>query len=351
MPVSELDQKEIAAMPAGLRALLEAELAAGNEITEVGHTFPAPPAGAYFRLTKPLLTRAPLSDCGLDYYDRKGSLYSGEITDAKRFYFLLEPPRVPEPEPDTNAVRAVRTPKQGKGDGIESAVVPPAASVGDEAPLSPVQRFKRSMIGDFEKWHDGIGYDLEALRAMPPAERKSTEAMLINRGVGDWRDVEALACFPTPAAEASLRNAMRQGNAQVRNAVARHAPDLITDSTRIAFLVEALQTALFFGGMGQALDQVADFHPAPIVEVLFRGALDQSGDVAVHFAAMLCYIHGQTSEPFDLAQRRFFLRFNTSNRAERETVFRELCAKVGVDAKRYLPEAAPSKPDLPPHHS
>jgi hypothetical protein len=350
MRAAELNRKEIDAMPTDLRALLEAELAAGNEVTEVGHAFPAPPAGAYFRLTKPLLTRASLPGRGLDYHDRNGSLYSGEVTDANRFYFLLEPPRDVAPTPDMEAIRAARTPKPEGTDEVgsthrvvQAADVSSAASVRDEAGLTPVQRFKRSMAGNFEQWHDGIGYDLEALRAMSPAERESAEAMLIGRGVRDWRDVEALACFPSPAARKALRTALNQGNPEVCLAIMRHAPELVPDSNRIAFLVEALQTTLFFGGMGQTLDQVADFHPAPIVEVLLRGALEQSGDVAVHFAAMLCFIHGQASEPFDLAQRRFFLRFNTGNRVERQTLFRELCKMIGVEANRYLPASITSE--------
>jgi hypothetical protein len=349
MRATELNRKEIDAMPTNLRALLEAELAAGNEVTEVGHAFPAPPAGAYFRLTKPLLTRASLPGRGLDYHDRNGSLYSGEVTDANRFYFLLEPPREAAP-PDMDTIRAARAPKPEKTNevgtayrGVKAADVSSAASVGDESRLTPVQRFKRSMVGNFEQWHDGIGYDLEALHAMSPAERESTEAMLIGRGVRDWRDVEALACFPTPAARKALRTALSQGDPAVGLAIARHAPEVVSDSNRIALLVEALQTALFFGGMGQALDQVADFHPAPIVEVLLRGTIEQSGDVAAHFAAMLCFIHGQASEPFDLAQRRFFLRFNTGNRVERQTVFRELCKMIGVEAERYLPASTTSE--------
>jgi hypothetical protein len=37
-------------LPLPLRKLLEDEIAAGNEIVEVGHSFPAPPVGAYFKL-------------------------------------------------------------------------------------------------------------------------------------------------------------------------------------------------------------------------------------------------------------------------------------------------------------
>jgi hypothetical protein len=104
---------DVAAMPPVLRALLEAELAAGNEIAEVGHSFPAPPAGAYFRLTKPLQTHVSASDRDIDYYNRNGSNYSGEITDAKRFFFLLEPPRPPAPLPDMDALRAARASATG----------------------------------------------------------------------------------------------------------------------------------------------------------------------------------------------------------------------------------------------
>ena len=76
-------QQDFEAFPRVLRALLAAELAAGNEIAEIGHGFPAPPAGAYIKLAKPLCSRPRASGDGIDYYDRNGSTYSGEITDAK----------------------------------------------------------------------------------------------------------------------------------------------------------------------------------------------------------------------------------------------------------------------------
>ncbi|MGC4073715.1 MAG: hypothetical protein QM760_14640 [Nibricoccus sp.] len=103
-------QRESAVMPEMLRRLLEAELAAGNSVEEIGHSFPAPPIGAFFKLTKPLLTRPRASGDGLDYRARNSSLSSGEITDAKRIYFLVEPPAPPPPEPDMDAIRAAHTP-------------------------------------------------------------------------------------------------------------------------------------------------------------------------------------------------------------------------------------------------
>jgi hypothetical protein len=331
MGIPESSRKEVEAMPAILRALLEAELAAGNEITEVGHTFPAPPVGAYFKLAKPLLTRARKSGDGIVYYGRRGSSYSGEISDNKRFFFLLEPADAPEPEPDMDVLRAPHLPV------VQPVVSDLLANVSPKtAGETPLLRFERSMVLDFDKWHDGVGYDLDALRAMSPAEKTSAEAMLIRRGARDWRDIEALACLDTPAARAAIKAAMNNPNPEVRNAITRCAPGLVPESLRTASLVRGLETANFYGGLTQTLDQVAGFHPPLIVDALLRGALGRAGEVAVHFAAMLCYIHGRAQEPFDWEQRPFFLRFNTDNRLEREAAFLELCQKIGVETARYL---------------
>jgi hypothetical protein len=104
-------QRELSLFPPVLRELLRAELAAGNRIVEIGHSFPAPPVGAYVKLANPISTRARASGDGIDFYERNSSIYSGEITDAKRFYFVLEPPNPPPPEPDMDAIRAALAPK------------------------------------------------------------------------------------------------------------------------------------------------------------------------------------------------------------------------------------------------
>src|ERR1044072_5071196 len=96
--------------PAVLRKLLEAELKAGNTIVEIASCFPAPPAGAYAKLAKRITTRPREKTAQLDFYDRNSSLYSGEWTDAKRVYFVIEPPGPPPPEVDMDAIREARNP-------------------------------------------------------------------------------------------------------------------------------------------------------------------------------------------------------------------------------------------------
>src|SRR5688572_4263428 len=114
MSLTAEQQKELAKFPPILRALVEAELAAGNSIVDVGHSFPAPPVGAYFKLANKVSTRPRASGNGLDFYNRDTSNYSGEFTDAKRFYFVLEPASPPPPEPDMNAIRKAADPQNNE---------------------------------------------------------------------------------------------------------------------------------------------------------------------------------------------------------------------------------------------
>jgi hypothetical protein len=116
MKLTAEQEKELKSFPPVLRALVERELESGNSIKEVGHSFPAPPAGAYFKMAKKVTTRPRVSGSGLDFYDRNSSIYSGEFTDAKRFYFVIEPPNPPEPEADMDAIRKEKEDRVAKSD-------------------------------------------------------------------------------------------------------------------------------------------------------------------------------------------------------------------------------------------
>lgn len=105
MNIPERHLRDAAALPPVLRALLEAELAAGNEIVAVTHSQPAPPIGSCFQLARPITTRPLASGDGLKFRAVNSSLYAGQFTDADGEYFLLEPPPPPPPEPDMDAVR------------------------------------------------------------------------------------------------------------------------------------------------------------------------------------------------------------------------------------------------------
>jgi hypothetical protein len=192
------------------------------------------------------------------------------------------------------------------------------------------------MVIDYEKWHDGIGYDIDAIKLASPAERDAIEQMLIHHSPRDWRDIEALAEFKTRIAIKTIKDAMKDPNPDVRVAVTRFTPTLVTDSQRSKSIIDALKHAEIFSGLSHVLDDIIEYHPREVKEALIAGLLCRKGDVAVLFAGMLFYLFGKATEPFDMKQRPFFLRFNTENRAERVQVFRELCMKLGIKPEKYL---------------
>jgi len=317
------------ALPPELRALLDAELAAGNEIAEVGPSFPAPPAGAYFKLAKKVTTRPRKAGKGLRFRDVNSSLYSGEFGDERKFYFILEPPGPPPPEPDMNAIRNSYT----------SSYQPPVSQDPITAvrdPQTSFERFKDSMAIDYEKWHDGIGYDLDAIASASPSERKEIETLLLARGAKDWRDVEALAALKTAKANEAIVAAASGGSEEVRMAALDRAPELFPDTERTTAIVNALDSAVLYGGLSATLQEARKHHPPEVVAALLRATLHREGEVAYHCAATLLHIHQKIASRHGIEGRPFLLRFNTTSQGERRTAFRDLCEKIELDPRPYL---------------
>ena len=221
--------------------------------------------------------------------------------------------------------------------------LPKSADSG--TPTGTVGRFIASMegLGDMN-WRDGIGYDVKLLKSANADELAAIESLLLSRGVNDWNDVEALAAINSEGARKRLREALKGGDQRMAIAVAQYAPDLVSDAERTKSLVDALKGSKIYGGLTQALLQVQEFHPPEVIAALFRGVLARPGENAVHFAAMLMFLHGKAESSFDWKHRPLFLRFNTEDRAERESAFRELCEKIGVDPEKHLKPAKPAKP-------
>ena len=308
---------------------------------EVSSGFPAPPVGACLKLAKRVSTQARESDGDLDFYERKTSSHSGEFTDAKRFFFVLEPPLPPEPEPDTNAIRAAIEKRQRAADAelyrsqgtpipTRRKASPPRQMRQSEqaAPGSVVARFQESVVCTFERWHDGIGYDLELLKSATKQERAQIESLLISQPVADWRDVEALVALNSPRTRAALKRAFPSADLRTKIAMIDYAQAVFSEAKRIAVLVIALEQAETCGGLTQALLIVEGYHPAPIIDALLGGVLRRNGATAGRFAAMLMFLHGKAESPFDWAHRPFLLRFQEGDRGK---LFRELCGRMGLN--------------------
>jgi len=112
------------------------------------------------------------------------------------------------------------------------------------------------MAIDHRKWHDGEGYDIGAIRSAAPEDRAQIEAILVERGVRDWRDVEALAAVGSPRAQAVLRDALRSPDHSIVIAVLDYSGDLIPENERAAALVEALEKAEIGKGLAEAFREL-----------------------------------------------------------------------------------------------
>ena len=360
-------EKQFAKFPECLRTLVEAELADGNSILEICGGFPAAPCGDCLKLAKQVAACRRESVGGVKFYERNNSDYFGEFTTENRHFFVLEPPNPLEPEPDMDAIReamnvrqcaadadiyaaqraaldaVVRTgqeradydPSEGRTGRVPKHSQPPSVRKS-AGPSGTVARFAASMEGSMESWREGTGYDLALLKSATPEELASIEELLLSRPVDDWRDVEALAALDSPRARVALRKALKSSNHRVATAVAEYAPQLVSDAERTKVLVAALEGAEIYGGLTQALTDVEGYHPPEIVDALFRGLLKPNCENPVHFAAMLMFIHGKADSSFDWTHRPLFLRFKTEDRAERESVFRELCEKIGVEPELHI---------------
>jgi hypothetical protein len=201
-------------------------------------------------------------------------------------------------------------------------------------------RFMASTELDYDRWRDGVPYDLGALRELEGEERADAELFLLGRAGSDWRDLEALIALDTEAARNAVVEQLRRGRIEQRLWAARYVgDDPALREDREAAVVAGLAEADFLSGLSVALDLATELRTQAIRDALFRAALRDDGEnseAAVHAAARLAFIHGKAKEAFDWELRPLFLRFGTSDRSERKAAFKELCRLCGVDPGQFL---------------
>jgi hypothetical protein len=194
---------------------------------------------------------------------------------------------------------------------------------------SALARFERSLFIDYEQWHDGVGYDVATLRELTADERRRIEARLTPPD--GWRDVEALAVIAklgSDSARAELRRVATAGSAETRLAVLRYAPELVDDATRTAALVGALDSATAFDSFTTTLEQVAAFHPQPVIDALWRGLETRQGEVAMHYAGMIAFLAGKADSAFDWSLRPHLMEFKTEDATARRAAIGKLRTRV-----------------------
>jgi hypothetical protein len=189
------------------------------------------------------------------------------------------------------------------------------------------------MIIGYLEWHDGIGYDLEALAKLSGEERAQAEDLVISRHACDWRDIEALDYIGSPRSLRELEKALEAKPLEIKIEAADRLAKrgLLSEAQVEAIIEQALPLATLQNGMVRTL-RFAEEHPTPAVRrALLSRAQHGHLDIRAHAAALLHFLHGLSASPFDWEFRSFYLRFGSRDRGERHAAYLELCAQLGVD--------------------
>lgn len=189
--------------------------------------------------------------------------------------------------------------------------------------LNAYDRFLASMNIGYEQWHDGVGYDLDALDRMSPRERESVEAVLVARAESDWRDLEALDRLGTPRAHDAILRARSAHDLQIRLYAHRYGP---TASPREweAAIVDGLAVRDNITTLVSALTAATEFVSPPVVRALWREVRTANNTSAFHCAAALCTIAGRTASVYDNGYRDLCLRMHGPQTPARDAAILEL---------------------------
>jgi hypothetical protein len=193
---------------------------------------------------------------------------------------------------------------------------------------SAFQRFLDSTVLDFDRWHDGEGYDVSALAEMSAEERLKAGELMLGRDM-TWREIEVLEALDQSVGWQAIERALEEGDdADVRlaTAAALHRRQRLRQPLEEILAREIRRLRTIPGGSTRALLMAAEYPSAPVKEALFA-ASSRKSEIALHCAALLCYLSGKAREPFDWELRPFFLRFGPDNEEEdRQAALRELGA-------------------------
>lgn len=186
------------------------------------------------------------------------------------------------------------------------------------------RRFAESKVMDYEKWHDGIGYDLDALGEMTEEEREGVISELISH-LQDWRDLEALHYVGTPAAHAAIEKARHSADAQLRVVALKYGPppsNVESEKTLLRSLDPATATT-------DAIEEAAECKTPAVIEALLRCVRECTGPAAYGAVASLLVMHGKLDSVYSWDRRDFILRFVDPPSPDRTAAYAELCAELG----------------------
>ena len=198
-------------------------------------------------------------------------------------------------------------------------------------PSEAFSRFMASLHLDYDRWHDGDGFDLESLARIDESERGDVVWELARREP-TWREIEALEQIDIPPAFMAIKRALRDSESidtRLAAAAALHRLDELDEPIDALLAREIRALTNLEDGCTRAL-LMAEEHPTDQVKHALLAATHARTDCAIHCAGVLCYLAGVAKEPFDWDLRPLFLRLGPDEpEPDRSAAFAELRTLVG----------------------
>jgi len=210
-------------------------------------------------------------------------------------------------------------------------------------PSSPAMtRLIKSMKIGYIEWHDGISYDLEALKEFSPLELEYIETLLLSRKNEDWRDVEALAALRTPAAIQALKDCLESPNLDCRFFAVRYLKEMNILDRVDQVLVAALPLTKIGEGFSLALALAKDYPSEAIKGIVLWCCLNGNESIRVLCVAMVLYLYGITTDYYDTSHQIVF-EFHEPDRQKRIEPFSRLCRMINIDPEPIVNSSHPFK--------
>jgi len=189
-----------------------------------------------------------------------------------------------------------------------------------------LKRFQDSLNLGYDQWHDGEGYDLEALRQLRGSERTIAEEILLSRNASDWRDIEALDILGTEKALEEMNRALSSSKIEVRIEAAERLKkrEIIEDEDIENVIIRSLDEVTFFNGMNRVMRLVEQYPSQKVREKIRWCAINGNDDIRVLAAAMYHFLSGCTESSFDWEYRPLYLRFGKHSKHDRKVALQEL---------------------------
>lgn len=198
-----------------------------------------------------------------------------------------------------------------------------------------LEQFFTSMNIGFYEWHEGIGYNIDALKELSSDEIKTVEKLLISRKDEDWRDVEALAALRTEATIQALKDCLDSPNLDCRLFAVRYLKEMGIEDHVEDVVIRTLPETRVGEGMTYALNLARDYPTDRVRNTVLRCALHGNDSIRVHCAALALLLHGKARTEAKSYQGIVY-EFNNKDMHARINSFKRLCQIINVTPEDIL---------------